>query len=118
MPMETIFRVMVLKKDSHQVCYLYLSLMKAKDSSMAFRVRSKVGLGVSVTDIAVVEGREEKAFVDEFGVEIRVFGFVCAGVVGCKGDIEHGRDAGDHGDGELNPRLPGSLKIVSADLLL
>ena len=45
-------------------------------------------------------------------------GFQGAGVVGCKGDIEHGRDAGDHGDGELNPRLPGSLKIVSADLLL
>jgi hypothetical protein len=57
-----------------QVCYLYLSLIKGRDSSMAFRVRPRSFLGVSVADIVVVEGREEKALADEFGVEIRAFG--------------------------------------------
>jgi hypothetical protein len=71
-----------------------LSLIKAKEFINGLQGQVEVFLGVSVTDIAVVEGREKEAFADQLGVEIRAFGFVCAGVIALKGDVEHGRDAG------------------------
>ena len=64
---------------------------------MAFKVRFRSFWVWRKLDIAVMEGREKEALADQLGVEIRAVGFAGTGVIALKGDVEHGRDAGEFG---------------------
>ena len=70
---------------------------------------------MTIAGIAVVEGCEKEALADQLGVKIRAFGFTGAGVIDLKGDVEHGRDAGEFG---THLKKANILKLVHSKVTI